>query len=427
MIKDKISSQEIIDLVSSKALVSKRAAEDFLKVMIATIEDALMAGESVKIKNLGTFKLQWNEPRKSVNIQTGEEIILSGYHKVSFTPDAILKDLVNEPFAHLEPIELEQETIEPIQEDTDVVLDPLRIFTEQASEIKDLISEIQSLSPKAKPVAKEKKTEVKIEVEKIEVEKIEIEKNDLVESKIISAEEIVSANPIETVIVSEDEKISQVPVELNKVSEVIPEFNSTPFLDKIEPPKKRKTWIWVLSTFLLICCVGSGLYFLYPPAKEYTDNTIHNFKTSVTQIPENKSISEVLNAISGWFRSSPKKASITESIIVPKDTSDVDSIGQNEPTDSLQMMFDNARVYKKYIASERIKAGSRLTLISKRYYGSKDFWVYIYEANKEKITNPDQIAKGTLIRIPKLDPRLIDATNPRCIKKAKELHDIYVK
>jgi hypothetical protein len=98
-----------------------------------------------------------------------------------------------------------------------------------------------------------------------------------------------------------------------------------------------------------------------------------------------------------------------------------------QPVDSLQLLFDNPRVYTEFIASERIKFGSRLTLISRRYYGSKDFWVYIYEANKEKIPNPDQIAQGTLIRIPRLDARLIDVSNPRCLTKAKELNDLYVK
>ena len=82
MIKEKISSQEIIDLVASKASVSKRAAEEFLKVMIATVEEALLGGDVVKIKNFGTFKLQWNESRKSVNVQTGEEItLLAGYRE----------------------------------------------------------------------------------------------------------------------------------------------------------------------------------------------------------------------------------------------------------------------------------------------------------------------------------------------------------
>jgi len=87
MIKEKISSQEIIDLIALKASVSKRAAEEFLKVMIASIEEALLAGEVVKIKNFGTFKLQWNEPRKSVNVQTREEIVIGGYYKVVFVTD----------------------------------------------------------------------------------------------------------------------------------------------------------------------------------------------------------------------------------------------------------------------------------------------------------------------------------------------------
>src|ERR1035437_4038465 len=148
MNKEKISSQEIIDLVASKASVSKRAAEEFLKVMIASVEEGLLAGDVVKIKSFGTFKLQWNEPRKSVNVQTREEILIAGYYKVVFIPDSVLKEQVNEPFAHLEPVELD--TIpqkNEIIEETDDALDPLRIFTEQATEIKNLLSEIQAISP----------------------------------------------------------------------------------------------------------------------------------------------------------------------------------------------------------------------------------------------------------------------------------------
>nr|MBP8783209.1 HU family DNA-binding protein [Paludibacter sp.] len=159
MSKDKISTQEIAELLSLKAGISKKAADDFIKQLFATIEDSLLAGEQVKIKNLGTFKLQWNEPRKSVNVQTGEEIILAGYNKVSFTPDAGLKDLVNEPYAHLEPVVLDENN-EPEQEETpepeaDALPDPLRIFTEQANEIKDILSEIQSLSAEHKATLNE--------------------------------------------------------------------------------------------------------------------------------------------------------------------------------------------------------------------------------------------------------------------------------
>jgi len=90
------------------------------------------------------------------------------------------------------------------------------------------------------------------------------------------------------------------------------------------------------------------------------------------------------------------------------------------------MLFDQHRVYTEFIAEERINEGSRLTLISEKYYGFKDFWVYIYEANLQKITNPDRIPTGTIIRIPKLDERLIDKDNLRCVQYAKQLHDLYV-
>ncbi|MFT3754023.1 MAG: hypothetical protein QM800_14480 [Paludibacter sp.] len=134
-----------------------------------------------------------------------------------------------------------------------------------------------------------------------------------------------------------------------------------------------------------------------------------------------------MSSIKKFFSPELKKVPVTETVVIPKDTTAIDTVEAKEPVDSLQLLFDNPRVYNEFIGTEQINAGSRLTIMSKKYYGSKDFWVYIYEANKERIQNPDNIEMGTLIRIPKLDPRLIDASNPRCVEKALELHDKYVK
>jgi nucleoid DNA-binding protein len=142
MSKEKLSSHEIVELLSTKAGISRKQADDFLKFLFSTIEDALLAGESVKIKGFGTFKLQWNEPRKSVNVQTGEEIILAGYYKVTFSPETQLKEAVNEPFAHLEPVVLDQNNDSVAEkEPSESVFDQMGIFTEQANEIKDILSE----------------------------------------------------------------------------------------------------------------------------------------------------------------------------------------------------------------------------------------------------------------------------------------------
>ena len=425
MSKDKLSSQEIVDLVAAKASVSKRAAEEFLKVMISTIEEALLAGDVVKIKNFGTFKLQWNEPRKSVNVQTGEDIILSGYHKVSFTPDAQLRDQVNEPFAHLEAVQLDGEPVEQTVEH-EPVLDPLRTLNEQAFEIKNILDEIKGLSFKPQEFQKaDEDDKLDVEIEEVDDELppqkqekvesiIEIEKN---EEKIeIQPEEVIP--PVlqpEPVVL--DEVVSNEPeIELIAVSTSEIEPESVLSLEVVKP-KKRHGWIWVLIVLFLLGGGGVGLYYFCPPAKE-----------SVNKIVEKVSFADMRNTISGWFSPKPKKVAEPETVVIPKDTTAMDTIPENiAPVDSLQLLFDNPRVYTEYLGTERIHDGSRLTTMSKRYYGSKDFWVYIFEANRENISDPDHIAVGTIIKIPKLDSRLIDVSNERCIQKAKELHDIYVK
>jgi len=491
MIKDKISSQEVIDLVSSKAQVSKRVSEDFLKVMISTIEESLLAGEVVKVKNFGTFKLQWNEPRKSVNVHSGEDILLAGYYKVAFTPDVILKDLVNEPFAHLTPVELDSENPEPEQEKTNVALDPLRIFNDQASEIKDLLSEIQSLSPKEE-VAVDTPVFVSTPVEPMHNETdyadYLLQKESVKESTEQEPKEIFPEEEDETAQISEKEIVEDItPVEATEISvnvefneyshavedtdykneevssvssfdiveDVKPlqveeavinnnsvesplsaensvlEFDSSEFLKEIHPRRVLRFWIKILAVLLFLLVTFSGFYLLYPPVRNFTASTALGLKSSVLKTSEKVSMTEMFNTVSNWFtpKQKPTPIPIKKVVVAPKDTTANDSVAGKiaVKVDSLQLMFDKKRVYKTFIATETVKPNGRLTIMAKRYYGSKDFWVYIYEANKDRIADPDRISEGTQIRIPKLDPRLIDPANPRCIKKARELHDLYVK
>jgi len=177
----------------------------------------------------------------------------------------------------------------------------------------------------------------------------------------------------------------------------------------------------------VLIAVGCGVYFVYPPAKDFTDTTFEKTKMSVLRTSEKISITDMVNTISGWFSPENKIAEIPHIVVIPKDTTAIDSINAKIAVDSLQALFDNPRVYTEFIATERFKDGGRLTKFAKRYYGTKEFWVYIYEANKAKILNPDNIPTGTIIKIPKLNPLLINASNPRCMQKAMELHDIYVK
>jgi hypothetical protein len=112
-----------------------------------------------------------------------------------------------------------------------------------------------------------------------------------------------------------------------------------------------------------------------------------------------------------------------------RDSAQVDTaeVIEMPPVDSLQLLFDEQRVYTEFIAAEKVKSGSRLTIISLRHYGVKEFWVYIFEANRDKFSSPDQIVPGTVLKIPKLNPVLADKNNPRCMEYALKLHDLYLK
>jgi nucleoid DNA-binding protein len=178
----KISATEIIDTLSERLSVSKRTAEDFLKAMFVVIEEQLLTGEAVKISHFGSFKLQWNEARKSVNVNTGEEILIEGFYKTVFTPEPSLKDIVNEPFAHLEPVSLTDDVTSLPKAENDA---PLRTLGKQASEILGILSEINQLNNNER-LKKEQIVEQIVEEKKEEAE----EKEELTEEKATETENI---------------------------------------------------------------------------------------------------------------------------------------------------------------------------------------------------------------------------------------------
>ena len=88
---------------------SKKSSEDFLKELFSLIAETLVSGENVKIKKLGTFKVIDVEPRKSVNINSGEEMLIPGHKKITFTPDKEFAEAVNSPFSAFESVEISDE------------------------------------------------------------------------------------------------------------------------------------------------------------------------------------------------------------------------------------------------------------------------------------------------------------------------------
>ena len=116
----KLLLQDLVDQLSEAGNIKKKEAEEFLRELFKASEETLFSGESVKVKGLGVFKLIQVDARKSVNVSTGEEIEIKAHYKLAFTPDPSLKELINKPYEHLEPVELD--TV--MKPETPIILKP---------------------------------------------------------------------------------------------------------------------------------------------------------------------------------------------------------------------------------------------------------------------------------------------------------------
>ena len=100
----KFSLNTLGKLLSDKSGLSQVEAELFIRKMFDVCNQGLDADKQVKIKWLGTFKVQATKDRESINVNTGERFTIEGRDKLTFTPDNILKEIVNKPFAQFETV-----------------------------------------------------------------------------------------------------------------------------------------------------------------------------------------------------------------------------------------------------------------------------------------------------------------------------------
>lgn len=106
----KLLLQELADLLAAREGITKKKADAFTKCFFEVVEQGLENDKFVKIKGFGTFKIVSVSERESVNINTGERFQINGHSKITFTPDAELRDLINRPFAHFETVVINDST-----------------------------------------------------------------------------------------------------------------------------------------------------------------------------------------------------------------------------------------------------------------------------------------------------------------------------
>ena len=134
----KYSIQQLATILVKKNGLSNDDATKFVNAIFDIVKEGLETDKIVKIKGFGTFKIIDVDPRESVNVNTGERVLINGHQKITFTPDSVMKEMVNRPFAQFETVVLndgvdfsdidkqtnsnenndKQEEVEDIQEET---------------------------------------------------------------------------------------------------------------------------------------------------------------------------------------------------------------------------------------------------------------------------------------------------------------------
>ena len=373
----KLTFPELAELLSAATNTSKRMSELALREMFAVISGKLLEGESVKIDGLGVFKVTEVNSRRSVNVNTGEAIEIPGHSKITFVADRRLAEAVNAPFASFESVVL----------DDDVTADMLTaIDNAEPAEPSAEPSEFSELSEFSEPAAEP--AEPSEPSEPSEPAEPAAEPSEPTEPAEPAAEPSEPAEPAAEPVEEEDAQGGAI-----HVSQSDDDYYYDDDDDESWWQRHR-----TLKGFLMGVVAGAALYAAADFAiKYYEDNR------------------KVVSA---------ETIEATDGEVVAADTLPSDTLSDKaSPKDSLKPTastpLESAKSTAVKQVTDTVTGSYFLTRMARRHYGNGHFWVYIYEENKGKISNPNNVRPGTVVVIPDAKKYGIDKDNPQSVEAAK--------
>ena len=443
---NRITFPELVEQVAQCANTSKRMSELFLKELFATISQSLINGESVKVKGIGSFKLTEVSPRKSVNVNTGEEINIPGHKKLSFAPDKDLAQAVNQPFSHFETVILEDgvtdeqlaqidayEAETPQAPDAELPSAPEAPAAETDTEVPPPFVPADTL-PEPEFVAIEEATEAEEATEPEEAPAIEAEAEEAPEAE-AAAEAApaaeAEAEPEEAPAAEAEadeapavEEEPEMPVAAEEMESMVSDELSEDRLEQ-EKDKRRITrrslfegFIVGVITTLIVTLFSYRLYLIKcpdqadKPTQEETlaqaptaDSVVTPAETTPAKVDSAQLLAEQKAAEEAQKAEEAKKK---EEEAKKKAEAEAEAEKQQAAPKGVNASQDTVRI------------GTTLFKLSKKHYGSDKFWVYIYEENKAKYPNPNSIPVGAVLRIPALSKYGATAGDPASFNAAKK-------
>lgn len=445
---EKLSFQNIADALARKAGVQKKVAETFSKAFFDTIVEAVSAGDVVKIKGLGTFKLIEVGDRESVNVSTGMRFVIPGYKKLSFTAEDHVVEVLNpqtkneeevtlaedahtesvvvaepvmvaEPIKTEAPIEMEEPKEEEDIETLIQVPEPEQVETPQDAfagidmlistpeSVDDIRQQYEAAKAKMETAVEEAR---KANAEKVRLEKLleRLEKNVEPEvvphtektEKEVSVETVKDTNPVSAIPVTPANEKADPSVETFEEEKRQAAFNrvmtepshSQEEKPQSKPSSNKRFWLTVLI-ILLLAVLGVFIYLIHRNIEAV--EKVHTVEQTTKPAKKDKSVQ-------------PAKSTKP---VVPK--ADKDSLVKAQKADSVKVAPEPQKEASKPDAQKpevqkpakeerpkthRMQRGESLTRVSQKYYGTKDSVRAILRINT--FADPNNIPVGAVVKLP---------------------------
>lgn len=436
---EKLSFQSIADTLAKKSGVSKKVADTFSKAFFDTIVEALGAGEVIKIKGLGTFKLVEVGDRESVNVTTGKRFVIPGYKKLAFTAEDSVVEVLSGRVESVQ--EIKEEIREEVKEEVKVEVEEVKevakeeVKAEKPVEIEKLIQvpepeqveqpqdkfagiDMLISTPESVEDVRQQYEEAKARMEtaveearkanaeKLRLEKLleRLEKNVEPEAAAPVVIETEAETPIESntsskILENNDSEIDKNLEEEKRQEAFKRVMTEQPKTQEPEPQEektgKKSSWV-TAAVILLLAVLGTFVYLIHQniEAVEKVQKTEQTQKSAKPEKPTKATqpAKPVKPATPKVDKDSLAKAQKADSIKVAKEAKEAKDTKDVKDT----KMKEEPKPKRPTI--HRMQRGESLTRVSQKYYGTKDSVRAILRVNT--FADPDNIPVGAVVKLP---------------------------
>ncbi len=475
----KITFSELCTKVSSATALPHKDVEEFMRTLFGNIAEALVLGESVRIKGIGTFKLTRVSERKSVNVTTGEEFIIPQHSKITFVPSKGLAAMVNAPFAAFEAVELADsvtdELISSVEDNTEFTSEsspesasetppapqaPLAPFItdENTSEATltpsaedntvveadtDSIGntvELHTRNEAAETVAMDNTVEAAVEYN-VTISDDNVDNTD----GLTYSEECVTTPTVshphfttkqechpeyETLDIEYSAKSNPDTENENRSHDIHDETSSQSSEQNIvsehttdtssETPAKREhnRHYGFFSGFV---CAIALICIIFIALIFFSPSTLHRLNISIDNNDRLENAIKQEQQDEAAILQPNSQAQLSDTIHYTQAEKDslIPDTKPSIPGNEKVTQSTTEKTPPKGKTYDTITRTRYLTTMAKEHYGNYNLWPYIYEENKSFLGHPDRIRPGTQVVIPDLAKYGVDPKNPADIDRAK--------